>query len=159
MLNFKTITLLGTWFGAGKSPKAAGTVGSLAALPFAWGIESLVGSFGLLLAALALFPLGCWVCEMYVKETGKTDPSELVIDEVVALWMVLSFLPFHPIGYAIGFILFRFFDVLKPWPISWFDKNIKGGVGVMLDDVIAAAFSVIIGLGGISFYASYATTP
>lgn len=136
---------LAVWFGAGLSPVAPGTAGTLAALPCAFVIHFIFGNGGLLLAAIKLFFSGIWISSRYCKVNEKSDdPKEVVIDEVAAMWLVLSFMPVTWASYLVGFVLFRAFDILKPWPISYFDKNIKGGFGIMLDDVIAAIFSLLV---------------
>lgn len=130
--------LICTWFGAGLCPKAPGTAGSLAALPFAYVIHTMWGNDALLVASLIAFVIGWKATQYYLKHTESQDPKEVVIDEVAGQWFLLSFLPPYWIAYIFGFLLFRFFDVLKPWPISWVDRKVKGAMGVMLDDMIAA---------------------
>lgn len=133
-----------TWFGSGRMPKAPGTWGSLAALPFAWGL-ALAGGWPLLLAAsLACFLVGWWASAVYVRRTGISDPSEVVIDEVAGQWLVLAAAPTEPLLYLAGFALFRLFDITKPWPIRWADRHIHGGLGVMLDDMLAGVFGAAL---------------
>lgn len=129
--------LLATWFGAGYLPKAPGTWGSLAALPFAWVMVDYIGHAALAVAIVVVFVVGLWASKVYMDKTGAHDPGAIVIDEVVGQWIVLLAAPLDLLPYAIGFVLFRFFDVLKPWPISWADKHISGAMGVMVDDVLA----------------------
>lgn len=136
--------LIGTWFGSGLAPKASGTAGSLAALPFAYVIQSQWGNDALLLASLLVFALGWWATAVYLRHTDSTDPKEIVVDEVAGQWLLLSFLYPAVNSYLVGFILFRFFDVLKPWPVSWSDRSLKGGLGVMLDDMLAALYPVVL---------------
>lgn len=133
-----------TWFGSGLSPKAPGTAGSLAALPVAYVIHSLWGQNALLLASLIAFFIGWAATVTYLKHTQSKDPKEVVIDEVAGQWFLLSF--FFPTleSYIVGFAMFRFFDVLKPWPVSWVDRKVKGGLGVMLDDMLAAFLPFIV---------------
>jgi len=133
--------LLATWFGAGYLPKAPGTWGSLAALPFAWGIASVAGSLGLIVASLVIFIIGIWAANVYIGLTGGDDPGPVVIDEVAGMWLTLALVPADPVLYAIGFVLFRIADIFKPWPAGWADRSIKGGLGVMVDDVLAAIYS------------------
>jgi phosphatidylglycerophosphatase A len=139
-----------TWFGAGFSFHAPGTVGSLNALPMAVGIAWLGGSRSLILAAIVPFVLGMLYVARYLREeqTPATDPQWIVIDEVVGLWITLAAVPLSFLWYVIGFGLFRFFDIVKPWPIRWVDRNVPGALGVMLDDVIAGlcAAGVLVGL-------------
>ncbi|MBT3558501.1 MAG: phosphatidylglycerophosphatase A [Rhodospirillales bacterium] len=139
--------LIATWFGAGYLPKAPGTWGSLAALPFAWIIMQYHG-FGILIgASIALFFVGIWSANGYMAQTGTHDPGPVVVDEVVGQWLVLSILPLDLGWYLVGFAAFRLFDIVKPWPIKWLDQKVEGGFGVMIDDVGAAAFGVLLLLG------------
>ncbi len=133
--------LLATWFGTGFLPKAPGTWGSLVALPFALVIQTLAGQFTLLIGSVVVFGIGCWAAEVYIQQTGRRDPREVVIDEVAGQWLTLAMVPVSPLAYGLGFVLFRLTDILKPWPISWLDKNIKGGVGVMVDDMAAGVYA------------------
>ncbi|MEK6745658.1 MAG: phosphatidylglycerophosphatase A [Pseudomonadota bacterium] len=130
-----------TWFGSGLAPKASGTAGSLAALPFAWVIQQYYGNFWLFVASIILFFVGWWASNQYMKYyPEKHDPKQIVVDEVAGIWLLLATHPVTWEGYASAFILFRFFDVLKPWPISVADRKIKGGFGVMFDDLLAAIY-------------------
>jgi len=136
-------TLLATWFGAGLLPKAPGTWGSVAALPFAWGLMAWGGTSAVLAAAGLCFIVGWWVSAIYARSTGIDDPSEVVIDEVAAQWLVLAWTPLDPFAYLVGFALFRLFDVRKPWPVSWADRAIGGGLGIMVDDILAALYALV----------------
>jgi phosphatidylglycerophosphatase A len=138
---FDPALLLATWFGAGYAPRAPGSWGSLAALPFAWGIASLVGSWALVPAAAVLFFVGWAASNRVVAASRSGDPQIIVVDEVVGQWLTLAVAPPDPLAYALGFLLFRAADILKPWPASWADAQVKGGLGVMLDDVLAALYS------------------
>jgi len=129
--------LLATWFGAGYLPKAPGTWGSVGALPFAWVLVEIGGLYALGAATLVVFVVGLWASKVYMDKTGAHDPGAIVIDEVVGQWIVLLAAPLEVLPYAVAFVLFRFFDVLKPWPISWADRHIGGAMGVMVDDVLA----------------------
>jgi phosphatidylglycerophosphatase A len=136
--------LLATWFGSGLLPGAPGTWGSLAALPFAWLIALEFGPLGMLVAALAAFIVGCWAADTVAKAGGVSDPGFVVIDEVAAQWLVLAAAPTHLVAYAAGFVLFRIADIVKPWPASWADRRIHGGLGIMLDDAFAAVYAGIV---------------
>jgi phosphatidylglycerophosphatase A len=129
--------LLATVFAIGWLPKAPGTWGSLAALPAAWWIVSQGGLPGLAIAILLVFGIGVWACGGYAKATGTHDAGACVIDEVVGQWIVLLIVPLDPLFYLAAFGVFRFFDIFKPWPTGWVDRNIHGGLGVMVDDVLA----------------------
>lgn len=132
-----------SWFGvSGCFKRARGTWGTLATLPFAFVIHYCFGHVALMLFGMAMFVLGTIASSIYVRSTGKQDPGEIVIDEVAATCVLLSFMAANWQCYLAAFILFRIFDVVKPWPVSIADKHIKGGFGVMFDDVLAALYPV-----------------
>ena len=135
--------LLATWFGAGLLPVAPGTWGSLAALPFAWVIAWAGGTVALVIAAAILFVIGCWAAERAQRASGVADDGSIVIDEIVGQWLTCAAAPLDPGAYFVAFLLFRVFDIFKPWPARWIDHNFLGGVGVMTDDVIAALYGVL----------------
>jgi phosphatidylglycerophosphatase A len=148
----KTARILATWFGVGLLPKAPGTWGSLAALPLGYAVIYWANLELFCVLTAFSFIIGIWASSIASKEIGTTDPSEIVIDEVVGQSIVLITIPPNIILYFFGFILFRFFDIIKPWPISWVDKQIKGGFGIMIDDVLAAIFAgVILWLGQFAY--------
>lgn len=126
-------------FGSGLLPKAPGTFGSLAALPLAWSMLGLTGWVQLLII-LAVFLMGVGVSAAVSRETGLTDDSRIVVDEIVGMALTVFFLPMGAAWYWLipGFLLFRIFDIVKPWPVGWVDRTVKGGLGIMLDDVVAA---------------------
>jgi phosphatidylglycerophosphatase A len=133
--------LIATWFGVGLVPYASGTWGSLAALPFAWLIARAGGTWALAAAALAMTIIGIWAAGRYIRALGREDPGDVVVDEVAGQWLTLL-----PAGtdiglFAAGFVLFRIADVLKPWPANWADRRLHGGLGCVLDDVLAAVYS------------------
>ena len=134
---FRVVELLCTWFGVGLLPRAPGTWGSVAALPFAWAMAYWGGFWLLFGAVIALSVIGWWACAHYVKITGMEDPSEVVVDEVVGQWITLLVVPPDLLYYALGLALFRWFDITKPWPVGAADRDIPGGLGVMADDVLA----------------------
>lgn len=140
--------LLATWFGSGYAPKAPGTMGSLAALPVGWIIAVAGGWEGLFAAALLVTFVGVWAANGYMAESGSHDPGPVVIDEVAGQW--LAMVPAAALGMAgvpgitLAFGLFRLFDILKPWPISWADRHVGGGFGVMLDDVLAGVAAGLV---------------
>jgi phosphatidylglycerophosphatase A len=133
--------LIGTWFGAGLARKAPGTWGSVAALPFAWAIQYWAGSAGLVLAAAIMFLIGWAASNRLVETLGIEDPQIIVVDEVVGQWLTLACGPLSIPAYLIGLLLFRAADITKPFPASWADRTVGGGLGVMLDDVLAAVYS------------------
>jgi phosphatidylglycerophosphatase A len=126
--------------GVGRLPYAPGTWGSAIALLPAWAIHAKFGTIGLLIATAAVFALGCWASSAYIRATGREDPSEAVIDEVAGQWLVLVPAANELLPYLLGFVAFRALDILKPWPASWADRTVHGGIGVMLDDLLAAVY-------------------
>ena len=138
---FSIPILLATWFGVGLLPKAPGTWASLAALPLAWAIASAAGYFGILIGVLLVFLLGCYVSEIYLQQMGGDDPRPVVIDEVSGQWLAVSFVTPDLILYSLGFLFFRFADIIKPWPVGVVDRRIKGGFGIMLDDILAGLYA------------------
>ena len=136
--------LLATWFGAGFLPISPGSWGSLAALPFAWVIRSALGVAGLAAAAAIAFFVGWWAAATVAKASAIEDPGAVVIDEVAGQWLVLLAAPLDPLAYALAFALFRVFDIWKPWPARWVDRRVSGGLGIMLDDLLAAVYAVLL---------------
>lgn len=136
--------LIATWFGAGLLPRAPGTWGSLAALPFAWALAWWGGPMALAAATVVVFLVGWWAAAVYVRRTGRQDPGEVVVDEVAGQWLTLVMVPPDPLLYLAGFALFRLFDIRKPWPVGWADREIGGGLGVMVDDVFAGLYAAVI---------------
>jgi phosphatidylglycerophosphatase A len=136
--------LIATWFGVGLSPLAPGTCGSLAALPIAWAIRTISGATGLAGGLVLVFSAGIWAADAAAKASGAQDPAAVVVDEVAGQWLVLLLAPFDPLAWAFGFLLFRLFDIWKPWPVRWADRHVKGGLGIMLDDILAAGYALMI---------------
>ncbi|MGE5545358.1 MAG: phosphatidylglycerophosphatase A [Solirubrobacterales bacterium] len=137
-------TLVATWLGAGLLPRAPGTWGSAAALPFAWLLVGWGGAWALGAATVVVTLAGWWAAAVYVRRTGVADPGEIVVDEVAGQWLVLLFVPADPLLYALGFVVFRVLDIWKPWPAGWADRHIEGGFGVMADDLLAALYGTAI---------------
>lgn len=125
-------------FGSGLAPKAPGTFGSLAAIPFYLLLSLWLSPMQIAWLALPLFLLGIWACDKTGKALGVSDHGAIVWDEIVAMLPLLAMAGTAPLALAVAFALFRLFDISKPWPISWFDARVKGGFGVMLDDALAA---------------------
>ena len=136
--------LIATWGGAGRLPWWPGTWGSAAALPFAWVIHSTWGSAGMFVAAGLVFIAGLWASAVVAKNLGQKDPGEIVVDEVVGMWIAVALVPPNLTLYVIGFVLFRGFDIFKPWPVNWADSRLPGALGVMADDVVAGAYALVI---------------
>ncbi|MDR3416817.1 MAG: phosphatidylglycerophosphatase A [Nevskia sp.] len=145
------VHLLAFGLGSGLSPVAPGTAGTLAAVPLWLLLRGLPLLVYLPLLAL-LFALGCWLCGQSARRLGVHDYGGIVFDEVVGL--LVTCLPLLP---ALGWVrqnqwwwllaafgLFRLFDVWKPWPIAWFDRRVPGGLGIMLDDLLAALYAAAL---------------
>lgn len=133
--------------GSGLSPRAPGTMGSLAALPFFWILA--VMPWPVYVGWLLLcFVLGVWVCEVTSRDLGVHDFGGIVFDEFVGQWLTLLplvLLHQHHMGWLmLGFVLFRFFDIVKPWPIRWLDEKVGGGFGIMIDDVLAGLMAAVV---------------
>ncbi|WP_027707980.1 phosphatidylglycerophosphatase A [Zooshikella ganghwensis] len=127
--------------GSGLSPKAPGTVGTIAALPFWWLFQGLpLASYAVVVLLAAV--LGIWLCGIASAKLGVHDHPGIVWDEFVGLWITLFAIPSHWFWVLIGVILFRIFDIIKPWPIRWVDKHVHGGLGIMLDDVMAGVMGL-----------------
>lgn len=128
--------------GSGLSPKAPGTAGSVAALVFAVPLVVLPWWAGLGLVMLA-FAVGCYLCGETSRRLGVHDHGGIVWDEFVGLWLVLLWIPFEFAWWLAAFVLFRLFDIVKPWPIRWLDRRVGGGFGIMIDDVLAAVYALV----------------
>lgn len=129
-------------FGAGLAPKAPGTWGTLVALPLYYGLMLVLSQTQMLVFIALAFVAGIYICDVAGRNLGVSDHGGIVWDEVVAMWLVLVFTPLSMLWWAVAFGLFRLFDIWKPFPISWFDTHIKNGLGVMLDDLLAAGFAI-----------------
>ncbi len=132
-------------FGAGLIKPAPGTWGSLVGVLLAvlfWQLTQSALFF--LFLTLFGFLFGCYCCEKVSRDLKVHDDGRIVWDEIVAIWLIFSFLPqYHWLYYSLSFIVFRFFDILKPAPIRYFDTHLKGGFGIMFDDILAALYSII----------------
>ncbi|HKY18167.1 MAG TPA: phosphatidylglycerophosphatase A [Rhizomicrobium sp.] len=127
---------------------APGTVMSAAAMPLAAWIALYGGGVALLAASLAAFAIGVAACGEHMRATGRQDPSECVIDELAGQWLACAVAVFAaPVSltaFILAFVLFRLFDIWKPWPVSWADRQIGGGLGVMADDMIAGLMAGLL---------------
>ncbi len=138
---------LATWFGCGLMRPAPGTWGTLGALPFGI-IMMLFGGWPVLVVGIiAVSAAGYWAAERYEKLSGRHDASEIVIDEVAGVWIALLPAALNPLSVAFAFLLFRAFDILKPWPVGWADKKLPGALGVMADDLLAGVLSALCLIG------------
>jgi len=143
MTNRTAILTIASGLGTGYSPFAPGTAGSLLGLLLVWLLSGATGLGGYWYPALTvlLFFIGVWASGHAEVIYGKKDCGKIVIDEVVGMFVTLYLLPAAPLYFVSGFILFRFFDILKPFPASRIDQRLGGGLGVMLDDVAAAVYA------------------
>jgi phosphatidylglycerophosphatase A len=138
----KTALLLSSWFGSGLMPIAPGTFGTLAAVPPVI-IIYYFGTVPSVISLIVIIPLAVWTSNVTQKLLGKDDPSEIVIDEVAGFFVTVFLLPFSWLSFTLGFLLFRVFDIFKPFPIGIIHKKIKGGTGVVLDDIVAGIYANI----------------
>ena len=130
-------------FGSGLAKKAPGTFGTLVGLPLFW----LISSYALntqLIIITSLFMIGIYFCDKTGKALGVADHGAIVWDEIVAMMLVLAFTPAGFIFWFIAFLLFRLFDIWKPYPICYFDAKLKNGFGVMFDDLLAAIYAILV---------------
>ena len=140
------IAFVGFGFGSGLPAKAPGTWGSLMGMLLAGLLLGIgVGKLWLFLLAVVAFVVGIGICHETELALGRVhDYSGIVWDEIVAMLFVFSLIPQGFFWWIIGFAAFRFFDIVKPQPISWADSKVNGGLGVMLDDVSAAVYAVLV---------------
>lgn len=134
------VVISATWFGTGFSPFASGTVGTLGAIPFFLLLSRMpLALYLLTLVAFTLF--ACWSAGFGEELWGEHDSGKIVIDEVAGYLVTMIAVPPTWQGVLIGFLAFRFFDILKPQPARWFDRSLKNGYGVVLDDVMAGLYA------------------
>ena len=146
--------IVSTVFGIGYFPAAQGTIMSAIALPIGILIAMYGGgAIGLAGAAMIALAIGVVSCNEYVRDTGNSDPSECVIDELAGQWLASAFVAWGTVSlpaFFVSFALFRLFDIWKPWPVSWAEEKLSGGWGVMMDDIVAGLIA-----GALSFAAHY----
>ncbi len=138
---------LGLGMGSGLAPKAPGTFGTLAAVPL-YIFSALLGVPAFWFIALVIILAGTWICGATAKHLNSHDHPAIVWDEFAGFFVTMMLVPFSWQNVIVGFVLFRIFDILKPWPIKWIDQKIHGGAGIMLDDLIAGVFASLILWGG-----------
>ena len=129
-------------FGAGALPKAPGTWGTLVALPIYLPLARLPFVEYILLLAV-LFTVGIWICDKAGRVLGSDDHGAIVWDEMVGFWVTMSLAPPGWMWILAGFVVFRLFDIWKPWPIFWLDRRVGGGFGVMVDDLVAGIYAAL----------------
>ncbi|MFT5888368.1 MAG: phosphatidylglycerophosphatase A [Zhongshania sp.] len=137
------IHLLSVGFGSGLAKKAPGTFGTLAALPFWYALQFLSPVY-YIVVLIAAFALGVYLCGATAKALGVHDHGGIVWDEFVGLWIALFMVPMNIYWIALGFALFRLFDIWKPWPIRVLDAKVHGGFGIMIDDVVAGVYAYLV---------------
>ena len=130
-------------FGAGLSPVAPGTMGTVVAVLLYLLLQGL-SSFAYWLITGFLLLSGFWICHYTSRALGAHDHNGIVWDEIVGYLVTMGIAPRGWEWMMTGFLLFRFFDVVKPWPVSWVDRSIGGGLGIMLDDVVAGLYSLVV---------------
>ncbi len=129
-------------FGSGTAAHAPGTWGSLAAIPLWYCFAWLPGTI-YWLVVLAAFLVGIWLCGKTAADLKVHDHGGIVWDEFVGMWIALGVFPTQIYGVLMAFMLFRLFDIVKPWPISWLDERMPGGLGIMIDDVLAGFMALV----------------
>lgn len=137
------IHFLAFGLGSGAAPKAPGTFGTLAAVPL-YLLLAQLSTVAYLTVVVVSFIVGIYLCGQTSKDMKVHDHGGIVWDEFVGFWITMIALPFHWAWIVAGFVVFRFFDIVKPFPIGWFDKRVHGGLGIMIDDVIAGFFALIV---------------
>ena len=135
------INFLAFGFGSGLAPKAPGTFGTLASIPLYYYLSQLDFNF-YLISCLIISVVGIFICGYTAKKLKIHDHPGIVWDEFAGFFITMIGVKFSWLNVVIGFILFRLFDILKPWPISWLDKKISGGLGIMVDDILAGIFAM-----------------
>jgi phosphatidylglycerophosphatase A len=130
-------------FGSGLARRAPGTMGTLVAVPLAWILKQFpAAGYG---SAVALsFVAGVYLCGAASRALGRKDPGGIVWDEMVGFWLTVAFLPVTWAWWLAAFVLFRIFDIVKPWPITLVEGRLSGGLGIMLDDIVAALYAMAV---------------
>jgi len=137
------IQFLALGFGSGLAPKAPGTFGTLAAIPI-FLLLALLTPVPYLIAVIVMSIAGIYICGKAAEDVGVHDHPAIVWDEFVGFFITMFMVPVSWQSVLVGFLLFRLFDIFKPWPISFVDKNMSGGFGIMFDDILAGAFALVI---------------
>lgn len=135
--------LIAFGFGSGLVPRLPGTAGTVLALALYLALAQFLSQEAILGLTALGFVVGAWAASDTEKSLSRSDFGGIVIDEIIAFWLVLIFIPQSPWWFASAFVLFRLFDILKPWPIRFFDRHIPGGFGIMFDDLLAASYTLL----------------
>ncbi len=137
------VHLLAFGFGSGLAPFAPGTFGTVVGVGLYWLLAGLSLPY-YLLVLVVVSVAGIWICGRTAEDLKTHDHSGIVWDEIAGYLVTMIAAPVGWQWMLIGFLLFRFFDVLKPWPISWLDRRVEGGLGIMVDDLLAGVFSLVL---------------
>ncbi len=137
------VHFLALGFGTGLAPKAPGTVGTLAGIAVYLLLLPLP-PWGYLLGTLVAIIAGIWICDRAARDFGVHDHPAIVWDEVAGFLVTMVAAPVGVLWVVLGFVLFRVFDVLKPWPIGWLDRRVGGGLGIMVDDILAGIYALVL---------------
>ncbi len=140
-------------FGTGLAPKAPGTFGTLAAIP-PYLLMVHLPLWAFIAVIIVGFVVGVYLCDKTSEDMGVHDHGGIVWDEMVGFWITMLAVPFGILWIVAGFLLFRLFDIWKPWPISLADKHVHGGFGIMIDDVIAGVYALIVMQVGVFFFSA-----
>ena len=135
------VHFLALGFGSGLSKKAPGTMGTLAAVPLVWLMSHLSLELYLVITLVSCL-VGIYLCGKTARDVGVHDHGAIVWDEIAGFMITMLAAPMSVLNLLVGFALFRFFDIIKPWPISWLDKHVHGGLGIMLDDILAGVMAM-----------------
>lgn len=134
---------LAVGFGSGLAPKAPGTFGTLAAVPLVWLLAMLTPGWSVAVIVAGAV-LGVYLCDVVSRDIGEDDHGAIVWDEIIGFAITLWAVPFNLQNVLLAFVLFRVLDIVKPWPIRWFDRNLHGGFGVMMDDIVAGVLACLL---------------
>jgi len=129
-------------FGSGLAPKAPGTFGTLAAVPHYLLLSQMIPVY-YTLVVIATAALGIWICDIASKQLQVHDHAGIVWDEFVGYWITMWLLPPDWLWIVAGFVVFRVFDIAKPWPVGYLDRKVEGGLGIMLDDIMAGLMACL----------------
>jgi phosphatidylglycerophosphatase A len=138
------VLFLAFGFGSGLAKKAPGTCGTVAAIPVYYLLTQVHSLLIYSILTVIATVIGVWICDIAAKKLDEHDFGGIVWDEVAGYLITMWFVPFTWQAMLIGFVLFRFFDILKPFPIKWVDKHVHGGFGIMMDDVLAGIFAGVL---------------
>lgn len=149
-------SLIATAFGIGNIPIASGSWASLAVLPVGWLIAVRFGALWLIAGAFLALLAGLWASARYCTASGEKDPSRVVIDEVAGQLLALAPIAVpDPVSYGVAFFAFRIFDIFKPWPAGWCDRELDGAPGVMFDDIVAGIYAALVVIGVLALNAKF----